>query len=161
MEEIRGSHPSFGLLRRICTLFLVMVVMPKHVNKSYRGRSKVAASMPFLSLFCFPGASVGRGFTGEQTAGAPGMGWNPHVPSLSCSPKGQPRPSVPVIAVEPACYHQSFTSLETYLGFRDVQVPMHISRVGQAMTHRRKITTWGAFCPIGHSCSLQPTSRPE
>lgn len=34
LEEIRASHPSFGLLRRTCTLFLVMVLVPKHVNKS-------------------------------------------------------------------------------------------------------------------------------
>lgn len=73
-------------------------------------------------------------------ADAPGTRWNPHLPSLSCSWKGQPCPSAPVIAVGLAGYHQSFTSLGTRLGLREVLVPVQVSRVGQAVTHRRKTT---------------------
>lgn len=129
---------------------------------TYRRRSKVAASMPSLSLFCFSGASVGRGFMGGLTAGAPGTGWNPHLPSLSCCWKGQPCPSDPVKAVKPACYHQSFTSLEVnsstslQLGFFEVLVPVHVSQVGQVITHRRKIT-FGVSLP--HRTLLLPATH--
>lgn len=123
---------------------------------TYQGRSKVAASLPSLSLFCFPGVSVGRGFTGGLTAGAPGTGWTPPLAFCVLLLEGPARPSHPVIAVEPVCYHQSFTSLEIQLGFFEVLVPVHVSRVGQVITHRRKIT-FGV--PLPHRTLFLPAAH--